>query len=205
MKLCEASSTEIHCERIVDDHWSQLVGTVKTCFVDNTTSIEAQGAKMSDHVEEDSGIDFFDNSNIKFLPENVAEKFPNLIGYLVHRCSVQEISKKNFKNLSKLKYLWLGYNQIVKIPRNTFEDLVKLEQIYLGKVTKWVLICNFILIFLFSVNNKLKQLNGNAFESLKNLKQIWFKSNPCIGDNFGYKKSNQNFREIVTKKCGYRE
>lgn len=73
------------------------------------------------------------NMKIEFLPENIAEKFPNLIA-LWAGGAIKSISKRNFRNLRKLRGLSLESNFFDVIDSRTFEDLVALEKLYLGEV-----------------------------------------------------------------------
>lgn len=51
------------------------------------------------------GLKLSDNRNFRFLPENPAESFPNLVAYGARFCSIEPISKVNFENLDKLQFL----------------------------------------------------------------------------------------------------
>jgi Leucine rich repeat len=74
-------------------------------------------------------LDFNSNKNIRYLPENVVENFPLLIGYYAESCTITEILRKHFKGLLKLKVLILDKNQIEKIENSAFDDLVSLENL----------------------------------------------------------------------------
>jgi Leucine rich repeat len=126
-----ASAKEVSCESIVDTNWIFSVGKAKTCRI-WTTKIDSRKVEISSEYDESmGGIHFGYNKNVSFLPVKVAEVFPNLLAFTAH-CTVEEIGKKNFERLHKLKTLNLNGNQIKKIADNTFEDLVSLERLYLG-------------------------------------------------------------------------
>lgn len=74
------------------------------------------------------------NKRIEFFPENIAEKFPNLIGLNAKSCSLETLSKENFKNFHKLRSMTISYNFIEKISTDTFMDLKLLEILDLSKV-----------------------------------------------------------------------
>jgi hypothetical protein len=80
-----------------------------------------------------SGLLLEHNQNVKFLPVKVAEKFPNILGISAFDCKIKQISKANFENLHKLTEIHLHGNMIETIYSNTFEDLVSLEVIFLGR------------------------------------------------------------------------
>lgn len=77
-------------------------------------------------------LSFYTNKKIQYLPVKVAESFPNLIAYGADNTSVKEISKENFKGLTKLRTLGLIGTEIEKIYSDTFEDLVNVEVLWLG-------------------------------------------------------------------------
>lgn len=79
------------------------------------------------------GLYFLNNKKVEYLPENTAEKFPNLKILHAQGCSIKSVSKQNFKNLKTLRYLTLRDNEIQKIESDTFLDLVALEKLYLSK------------------------------------------------------------------------
>jgi Leucine-rich repeat (LRR) protein len=128
----EPKLSNILCEKIKTFNWTGDVGKVKTCFMTKTTLISKTGEMIS--IRRDSLIkvlDCSDNKKIQFLPENVGDRFPNLLHHRASNCNIIEVSKKNFQGLFKLRLLDLSHNQIEKIPSNTFEYLEELEQLLL--------------------------------------------------------------------------
>lgn len=79
------------------------------------------------------GLSLHNNKKVEYLPENTAEKFPNLKILHAQGCSIKSVSRQNFKNLKTMRYLVLQNNEIQKIESDTFLDLVALEKLYLGK------------------------------------------------------------------------
>lgn len=128
----ESSIKEIKCETIeVDSDWPTLVNL---CNMTKTTSIPSKDYMISSEADTNMGIIRFDNNKkISYLPIKIAETFPNINKIYASSCSIKEVSNENFKNLSKLKFLFLGNNEIKKISRNTFEGLTSLESLGLSK------------------------------------------------------------------------
>lgn len=124
---------EIACEKIGEGNWGDPVGEAKICLMHQSTIIDKSDFKILTRDESINALDFNNNKKIEFLPIKVFENFPHLLGYSARGCSIKEVSKKNFENLNKLKVLWLGDNQIEKIPSDAFEDLSALEKVYLCK------------------------------------------------------------------------
>lgn len=131
-----AEAREVSCEEIKNTAWSNSLGTVstvRTCFMDKKTIIDAPDVTISTRDDTIQGLTFIYNKNIYHLPIGVGEKFPNLLAYSNYDCSIKEISKQNFKGLSKLKYLSMGANMIVRIASDTFSDLTSLEVLRIRK------------------------------------------------------------------------
>lgn len=117
----------VACENVQVELWSSPIGNTKACNMKKTTSINERNIKISNSDGSVGGLTFGGNKKITFMPIEVAQSFPKLLGYSTYDCSVKEVSQENLKGLRKLKKLWLGENQIEKIPSNTLEDLVELE------------------------------------------------------------------------------
>lgn len=126
-------SKKVECESVKVQGWVQPVGYVKTCFMKETTSIEAPGAVISTRDETIEGLILSWNEKIFFFPDDIFVAFSNLKGISAWGCLVKEISKRNFNGLIELKYLNLEKNQIETINNGTFKGLVNLEELNLGK------------------------------------------------------------------------
>lgn len=75
----------------------------------------------------------FGSKKLEFLPRNLGEKFPNLLGLNAAHCSITEISKESFKELGKLLKLRLYGNQIEKFVDDTFEYIPAIVKVHLGE------------------------------------------------------------------------
>lgn len=127
--LTQICANKVPCERIVE-----IFELHKTCFMDSVTKIDSLQFEISSERDENvTKISLYGNKNVIYLPISVSEKFPLLTELIAWQCSVKEISKENFKNLYKLQRLDLDENQITKIQSETFEDLMGLEVLRLGK------------------------------------------------------------------------
>jgi Leucine rich repeat len=137
VSLKTVAATQIFCENFAITGWNIPLNRIRTCWMDKMTTIDSKettiGLTPWNRNETFEGLSFWTNKKIKFLPIQVSEKFPNLLGYQASHCSITEISKKNFEGLTKLKLLHLINNKIEKILSDTFEDLVELTNVTLGK------------------------------------------------------------------------
>lgn len=55
------------------------------------------------------------NKKIIFLPDKIGDAYTNLLYIKAENCSIQQISRRNFKGLTKLKEIYLNHNQIKKV------------------------------------------------------------------------------------------
>lgn len=130
----EIEGKQISCESLSVTNWDWgSVGTVKTCMMEETTSIDKPEANILPHDGSVGGLDFHKNKKIFHLPDNVAATFSNLKAYSAWGCSLKEVCKQNFQGLVNLKVLGLSRNQIEKIASGTFKDLTALEELLLCK------------------------------------------------------------------------
>lgn len=129
--LCPAKANEISCRSIASVNWDE-VGEQKTCDLSISAAIDIDNVRFEGEADDTIGaLDLRALSTNSFLPIEVDAKFPALVLYQSCCASIKTISKKNFKNLSSLRFLSLADNQIEKIPNDTFEDLKALEWIEL--------------------------------------------------------------------------
>lgn len=109
----------------------------------------------------DSFIESFyidNDKNVKFIPENVGEKFPNVIVFHVVKTGLTSIAAKDFRNLPNLKEIELNDNEIERVNRNTFKYLLQLEHINLA-------------------SNKIRHLSADVFSDQSQLKQLLLQQN----------------------------
>lgn len=127
--MCVAADKVLSCERIGDVSWSE--GVYKTCYMKNATVDSADFEISSSADTTIRALHFGDNKQIRFLPENIAQKFPNLAMLYAGYCSIEIVSYVNFKGLGNLRWLHLQTNGIEKIDSNVFKDLLLLEELFL--------------------------------------------------------------------------
>lgn len=124
----------VTCEKFESREVYGINTDLQTCFMDGETIIDELGTMISSILKKSVTEVFFDrNKNIEFLPENIYEKFPNIVSYTAWDCALNSVSKVNFKSLSKLRRLALNNNKIQRIESDTFEDLKALELLMLSK------------------------------------------------------------------------
>lgn len=120
------------CESIAKFSW--WGNSHKTCHMNDSNTVTTSEFSISS--AKDAAIELLNlngNRKIAYLPKNADEKFPGLLIYDAGSCSIKSISKQNFKNMKKLKRLFLGFNQIERILSDTFDDATALLEVALGK------------------------------------------------------------------------
>jgi Leucine-rich repeat (LRR) protein len=135
LSLNYSTANEVACETVKERHWAWTIEKdIITCFMMDKTIIDEEDYSISNPKDTKvSGLLLEHNQSIKFLPVKVAEKFPNILGISAFDCNIKKIFKANFENLNKLTEIHLHGNKIETIYSNTFEDLVLLQHIFLGK------------------------------------------------------------------------
>lgn len=125
--------------------------TQMTCFVQPPTEIhDAEQLSKPDTIVK--GFIVEAKHQMKFLPENVGETFPELIVFRAEG-SFKLVGKRNFVKMPNLKLLVLQNSEIVSIPNNTFDDLRKLKYLRL-------------------TSNRLVDVSEDLFGPLTNLKRL---------------------------------
>jgi hypothetical protein len=114
-----------------------FAGILYTCIMKYEKTIDSRGFTFDGDAKLDiEALSFESNENILYLPEKVAEKFPNLLAYGIERSRLKVIDRVNFKNLTKLRHLRLYESDITQIRKGTFDDLTALLYLSLSKSAK---------------------------------------------------------------------
>ena len=100
---------------------------VQTCNIFNQ-KIDGEGFSVARDLDQSiQAFEIHSIKEVKCLPENIAESFPDQ----VVNCSIRTVNRKHFKALNELEYLRLARNEIESIDGDSFKDLTKLERLYL--------------------------------------------------------------------------
>lgn len=115
------------------------------------------------------------NTTINYLPGNLTERFPYLKTLLVKKCGLKILSRNSeFHNLLKL---YLGFNDIDRIPVNYFWHFCKLQilSLYGNRISSIPKMAFRDLISLkrLSLNsNRLRELEPNLFDNCLSLEYV---------------------------------
>ena len=168
--------------RKAPDRRLDLGTTWLACAVINQT-IDKEGFTIDRYLDEDvERLYVGSNTKMIFLPNNVAESFPNLFSYNARFGTLKHITEKYFSNLTKLSSLYLFENQIESIASDAFKDLTKLKELKLGsnkiKIVdpKWFQSLK-KLDYLILDHNEIENLDENTFDNLININHLALNSN----------------------------
>lgn len=205
---CLVTSTEVFCEKIeMVDSWTRNHGipVTKTCQMGEasgaTTAINSTGFAISSEPDESAeGFNSWNNSKIEYLPEDICDVFPNLIVLSAGSCSIKSVSKDNFRNLNRLRYVHLYRNEIERIDNDVFDDNLELQEILLCKICWRTNVKEAHKIF--ADNNKIKSLSGKAFWHLAKLTKVLLANNLCIDEDFQTIRKINEMPVTISEECG---
>lgn len=179
---CAKSSQQITC-LVKSNKWNFLNRSLLTCNVEKqefTRDREFSISSSSDATIE--AVDIKNNKDIRAIPENLANQFPNLKVFQTFNCSVEVLNGKAFKGLRALKYLNLNQNKIDTIKSDAFDDQSKLERLELSRNNIETLSSRLFslldnLKFLYLNHNKIEILHPKTFYSLRYLVELHLDNN----------------------------
>lgn len=129
--MSNAEEKRVQCDTI--DY--QFRG-LQTCYMHGETTIDSRGFLISsakDRGMQQMFIGF--KKKVFYLPENIDEKYPDIVHIWAQSSSIKSISNGVFDNLIALKELKLYNNQIEEIEGETFKNLKSLVELDLSKFT----------------------------------------------------------------------
>lgn len=153
---------------------------LRTCYVGNLVRGSPGNSIDPDQRSTVEAMEIQNLGNVKFLPNNIGEKFPNLLAFKVHNCPVKNIN--NLEEMSKLVYLGLDRTDIKSLPRGSLDGLPKLEwfRIFgneIDHIDANVFNSTRSLKVIYMRNNHLRDLDENLFRELKNLEELNLQTN----------------------------
>ena len=159
------------------DSVEDKIEDLQTCLIFNQT---IDGGRFSVAGDPNPSIQAFyilQNKEVKFLPEDIAKIFPELISCEVWDCSIRTVHEEHFKGLHKLKHLNLGRNEIESINGDSFKDLKELGFLGLShnkiKTIDPNLLQSLEALRSFGIDyNQIEFLDEQIFDNLRNLKSI---------------------------------
>lgn len=172
------AATEAKCT-IQSFEWPILdkVQKLKTCKL-NVDEVNDEDFSISSAKDTSIwGLFFASEINVKSLPKNIPDIFPNLEAMQIYNCSVESVGENHFKGLSKLRFLSLGKNKIGDVPSDAFNGLFNLQYLSLSF-------------------NEIRSLANDTFAKLQHLKHLRLNDNQIQFLHPDIFKSLVNVKEI---------
>jgi hypothetical protein len=168
----------------------EIARTVYTCNAKILTygvNDEKLTEVSQNHLKSFKNIDVklvnIDNQLYDKVPQNMDDFFPNLHGFFMQDCKLENITKTDLKPFAKLKYLSLYGNLLEVIENDLFEHTPDL-------------------VFINFTWNRLKHVGSNILDTLSKLKTASFYSNICISrDVLDDKTEMKELKHELLKKC----
>ena len=123
-----------------------------------------------------------DNQNMKFLPINIAEYFPDLKEIIVSNSNLEYITEKDFRGLTQLSIMFMTNNRLKDLPCGVFDTNKRLEEIHFEE-------------------NSLSEIGADVFKPLTFLTVAHFRNNNCIDKDAGNSGEVEGLLNEITTKC----
>ena len=129
-----------------------------------------------------TGFTIENSDQVKFLPVNISEIFPNLLVFKVINCSVKSVKSEHFAKMQALKILNLNGNEIETVASDSFKDLGNLTTLVLSRNQiksvnpKWFKSTS-VLEVVYLDFNKIASIEENSFSHLKHLTRLHLEHN----------------------------
>jgi hypothetical protein len=167
-------------------------GTRYTCVVQslttsllNRTLLNITGTHEAGKTHDDVKQVYVTGQHCPYLPLGLGKFFKNLEILYIKGLKVEQLTKDDLKDMSKLKILDLASNPITNLSRDFLQGHDSIE--------------------IISFNGcKLKFIEKGALDSLKNLKEGHFDNNICVNYRFEDRFQISELKEAI-KKCLYDE
>lgn len=179
-----ALATTLHCK--FDDYIYD--GNYK-CEVENL-SITARNEIVSDvsgsHIPRRTNANVIivsiDEQTAHYLPENLAQFFPNLMYLKINKSGLKEITKNELKDFAKLRNIAVRGNDVESLPGDLFEYNLQLTNIDFP-------------------TNKIKHIGRDIFKSLTSLESVNFLRNECISQVANNRTEIEKLMKTVEIEC----
>lgn len=163
-------------EGLLDNHFNNIT-------IDGFT-----GEYNANRNESDVKGIFIHHTNTKYVPANLGNIF-NLNGLIIEKAQLIEIRSNDFIGMQDLEYLSIHGNKLRSVPSNAFSTLSKLKEIWLSFNEIIELPYG---LFMFNLNlkkinlnsNKLKFIDTEFFNGLPKLNEVLIYNNICIDKHY---------------------
>jgi Leucine rich repeat len=169
----QSVALDVKCQFQTEQGFYQCMAQNVTIKQQNTEVTGVTGKHKAGKTNDDVKYFRAYQSTIRYFPLGIDKQFKNIEKIFIVKVNMAEVHQSDLKPFTKLTALSLGYNNIQVLEADLFKFNPKLAEIYLE-------------------GNKLKLVEGTAFNGLTSLNVLDLSGNLCIT------KSAQQ-RDAVTK------
>lgn len=170
-----------------DNYGNILISNIYSCMNANI-STECDGTPnkvvgMSSNqnagkVNNDVQMFYIHHQNIKTIPKEVGNFFPNLVVVRMPYLGLQKVTKEDLKQFPNVHFLYLAYNKIERLDSDLFVKTKSLEYVFLD-------------------NNQITNIGGNIFDNLPNVHHFYLDKNPCMRTGSFHRRND--LKKLLTK------
>lgn len=148
----------------------------------NSEIHEVDGCHKTGRTNQDVVSFYAYNPPLKYIPKRIGFVFLNLKTLLITKSKLRFIEFRDFRNMKRLRKLYLPENKIEKIPICIFKHVENLEAVdfngnNIEELNKDTFL-NLPNLEIFTANdNKIRNLEEGLFRNNPNLKEIYLKQN----------------------------
>jgi hypothetical protein len=132
-------------------------------FTGSMSLNSASGRHQFGKYNEDVKQIFFKNEGLEFIPQNILEIFPNIIGMHLTAVDISSLCGDELQGYENLEWFSLYNSTVDKIPGNFFEYNTKLRAVGFS----W---------------NEITKTGSGLFDNLPDLVTLYFRGNTCHDD-----------------------
>ncbi|KAG5667074.1 hypothetical protein PVAND_015074 [Polypedilum vanderplanki] len=175
--IFELFSIELECEFRKLKFFPDNLKVISCTFYQTFTEPNTRISKITPEEFHINAI-YINGSTINYMPQNLAQFFPDLFYLDVVNCKLLEIHKNDLENFKKLVRLDLSKNKLKIIEKDLFKENTELRYLWLH-------------------NNDFKFISAKSFDHLPKLDYINLRYNPCTNRFHRAEKKPQKMMEVL--------
>lgn len=170
---CGVEAVILHCQ--YESYSSGYACNILDAFVQQNDTVTFSGEHLTGRISSDIRFMAFYGCDIKEIPNEIFQKFPNVQDLRVKDMNLMTIKRETFKNAKKLKKFYAKGNGIQRLNANIFDDARSLIKVRLH-------------------DNAITYVDHKAFSNLTELDELQ------LSRNFIYSLHKDTFADLINLK-----
>jgi hypothetical protein len=176
------------------NHSFLVIGSAYACearlfkIFENRALTEVTGQHLSgrndSNVQVIITLPYLGCNDLYYIPQNVTDFFPNLIGLDFMSCNIQTLNSNDLIGYPRLRFFDLMANRVARIPGDFFESTADLQFIGLD-------------------NNRISQVGHYLLDHLADLERALFYGNVCVNFDANMKETVPWLIAMLRNQCSY--